>query len=798
MLRRSPGVTAAAVVALALGIGANTAIFSVVDGVLLRPLPFPDSHALYAVHTGSARFGRYNGPFSWPEYEDLVAQNRTFESVGGWTNGDANLTGAATPERVLVRAVTPSLLPTLRVAPIRGRNFLPEETFHGRDHVAILDYGLWQRQFSGAADVIGQSLRLDTVDYEIIGVLPRGFRLESHVDVWLPLATDDPGMKVRNAHFLRVVGRERPGVTAAAMTSDLGAIAQYETNTFPDMFPPSYGFGIRARPYIDEVVGDVRLALFVLLGAVAFVLLIACANVANLMLARAATRQREMAIRTALGAGRRRLVRQLLTESLVLSIIGGALGALFAAWGIDVLVGMSPDSLPRVGEVALDVRVLCFTALIALLTGIAFGLAPAISASRPDLHDSLKDGRRGTTSGRGRLRKALVVAEVALSLVLLVGAGLMVRSFLRLRQVDPGFRPDHALMMRVSLPVPNSEISEADRDRFVRFFTDATAGLRTLPGVSAAGGATALPLDGNSPDRLFDIEGYTPDASAERPDAQNREVTPGWFAAMGIPLLQGRDLAASDDRDAPRVVVVNDSFAKKFFPKGDAIGKRIRLGKLTKEFPWGTIVGIVGNVRGYGLDEQYEAEMYWPTAQSRNTSAMSLVVRTGGDPGALAVAARGAIAEIDPAQPVFDVQSLEQLVASSLGQRRFMLTVMMLFGLVALVLAAVGIYGVMSYTVAQRTQEIGIRVALGAQPASVLGMVIRDGMTLVGIGLALGTAAALGLARVASSLLYGVSSTDVVTYAVIAGVLAAVALLAIVLPARRAMRVDPMQALRSD
>jgi putative ABC transport system permease protein len=796
-MRRSPGVTAAAVIALALGIGANTAIFSVVDGVLLRPLPYPDSGALVSVHQGSTRQNRFTGPLSYPEYQDLVAQTRTLESAGGWVDGDINLSGAGSPERLLLRVATPSLLPTLRVQPVRGRNFLPEETVKGRDHVVLIDYGLWQRQFAGAGDVVGRTIRLDGADYQIVGVLPRDFVLDRAVEVWIPLSTADETIKVRNAHFLRVVGRRRAGATPANVATDLDAVAKYEVDTFPDMFPTSYGFGLRARPYIDEVVGDVRLALLVLLGAVAFVLLIACANVANLLLARAASRQREMAIRTALGARRGRIVRQLLTESLLLSLIGGALGIGFASWGIDLLLAMT--SLPRVGEVGLHLDVLLFSSAIAVATGVGFGLVPAISASRPDLQGSLKDGTRGTTVGRGRLRKALVVSEVALSLVLLVGAGLMVRSFLKLRDVDPGFRPDHALMLRVSLPVPDSNVSDADRTRFAGFYDRAVNRLRQLPGVTAAGGCTLIPLDGGMTDRLFDIEGYAPGPADEHPDAQNRQIIGDYFPAIGIPLKSGRLPGAGDDAHAPPVVVVNDTFAKKFFPRGDVLGKRIRLGALGPlEFPWGTIVGVVGDVRAYGLDEKPMPEMYWSALQGRTHPAIALVMRTSGEPTALGATARAALAEVDPVQPIFDVQAVDSVVATSLGQRRFTLTLMLVFGVVALLLAAVGIYGVMAYTVSQRTQELGIRVALGATPSGVMRMVLRDGMTLVALGLGIGLGAAMALSRLVTSLLYGISAVDVTTYAVIAGALTTVALVAIIVPARRAMRVDPMQALRSE
>jgi putative ABC transport system permease protein len=794
---RAPGVSIAAVLALALGIGANTAIFSVVDGVLLRPLPFPDSQALYRVFMGNTRHAHFDDPLSFPQYQDLVAQSRAFENIGGWVDGDANLSGSATPERVLVRWALPSLLPTLGIQPALGRNFLPDEAVAGRNRVVLISSGLWQRQFAGDAGAIGKNVRLDGLDYQIVGVLPRGFQLESPIDVWTPLDTTSPGIQVRNSHFLSVVARLRPGATPAEVAADLDRVARHQTVVAPEMFPPTFGFALRGRPFLEAMVGEVRLPLLVLLAAVGFVLVITCANVANLLLARAAARQREMAIRTALGASRGRLVRQLLTESLFLSVVGGGLGALFARWGIDALIALSPESLPRVSEVALNLRVLLFTGAIAIGTGIAFGLAPAIAESRPDLHDALKDGMFGT-SPRGRLRKALVIGEVAICLVLLVGSGLMLRSFMRLREVDPGFRPDQAVTFRVSLPVPDGPLTEQDRQRFVGFFTRATERLRQLPGVTAAGAATAVPLDGFSSGRLIDIQGYVRRDGADMPSAQNRQATDGWFAAIGIPLLSGRLIEASDVAGAPRVVVVNQAFVRRYFPDGAAIGKRIRLGKLTEEFPWATIVGIIGDVRGSALDVPPRPEMYWPVAQIGNTPTLSVVVRTRGDPRAQLAPVRAAMTELDPSQPIFGLQTVEQLVASSLGQRRFTLTLMLVFGILALVLAAVGIYGVMAYTVAQRTREIGIRVALGARPSTVLGLVVRNGMTLVAIGTAIGTAGALILTRAASSLLYGISSADVTTYLAIAAVLAAVALVAMVLPAWRAMQVNPMRALRTE
>jgi putative ABC transport system permease protein len=795
-LIKRPGFTFIAVMTLALGIGANSAIFSVVNGVLLRSLPLPDSKSLYAVHMGTATFGRYDAPLSYPEYQDVVQQTRSFQSIGAWVDSDANFSGGGSPERVMLRIVLPSLLPTLGVEPVRGRNFLPEETTKGRDHVALITYGLWQRRFGGSEDTIGKSLYLDNVDYQIVGILPRDFQFEAPVDLWVPLTTSDPEINVRNSHFLRVIARLRPGVTEKSAAADLSAVAKYESDNFPDMFPPSAGFDFRARPYLDDIVGDVRLPLYVLLAAVGFVLLIACTNVANLLLAKAAPRQREIALRTALGARRYHLLRQLLTESMLLAIVAGGIGVLLATWGTAALVALSPDSLPRAREIGFDWRVLAFTGAIALTTGIIFGVLPAIWGPRVELTDALKEGGRGGTSGGGRLRKLLVVTEVALSVMLLVGAGLMLRSFSRLRSVNPGFRTDHALTLRVSLPVPEGRISTADENRFMSFFDRALERVGQLPGVTAAGAANMIPLDGNGTDRLIDIEGYIPRDTSDMPDAQNRQATPGWFTAMGIPLVRGRLIERSDNEKAARVVVVNEEFAKRFFPNGDPIGKRIRLGKLTAEFPWATIVGIVGDVRGFALDEPPEPTMYWPVAQIRATPSRACGVRTESEPAALAPAVRDAIREIDQTQPIYDMQPLDQLVAKSLGQRRFTLTLMVLFGVIALVLSAIGIYGVMAFAVTQRTQEIGIRMALGARATDVLKMVVGSGMLLAVIGVAVGLIGAFALTRLMASLLFGVSPTDLMTFGLVTAGLLIVALLACYIPARRATKVDPLVALR--
>jgi predicted permease len=798
LMRKSPGVTVAAVMALALGIGATTAIFSVVDGVLLRPLPFPQSQDLVAVHTGARSFNFFRAPLSYLEYKDLAATTRTLESVGGWMEGDLNLANTTTPERVIARWITPSLLPTLRVQPIRGRNIANDEIFKGHDRVVLIDWGLWQRRFSGRDDAIGQRMSLDGESYEIIGVLPRGFELTHHIDVWLPISEQMDGLMVRNSHRVTVVGRRRPGVSWAQVSADVHAVATMQITNYPALFPASMGWDMRQAPFLEEMVGQVRLPLLVLLGAVCFVLLIACANVANLLLARAATRQREMAVRTALGAGRARLIRQLLTESVLLALVGGGLGALVALWALDGLVGYGPVRLPRVREVGLDLRVLAFTAAVAITTGVVFGLVPAVTASRPDLNDALKNGARGSV-GRGQLRSALVVAEVALSLVLLVGAGLMVRSFMRLSAVDPGYKPEHALMLRASLPLADNVVSEADRERYFSFFARATKRLQQLPGVSAAATISSLPLDGYGNDRIFEIEGGPTMFDGNHPDAQNRNVTPGWATALGIPLVEGRDITWQDDANAVRVVVVNRAFVRKFFPDGRAIGRRIHFG-LTgdKNFEWTTIVGVVGDVHNFTLELPPEPVSYWPLAQTRDVQTMALVMRTPGDPRALEGAARAAMREVDAQQPIFDLQPVTEVIAQSLQQRRFTLLLMSLFGAVALLLAAVGIYAVIAYNVAQRTQEIGIRMALGARPRDVMTLVLRDGMSLVGAGLIIGGGAALALTRLASSLLFSVSPSDGTTYATIGLLLVGVALVAIWFPARRAMRIDPMLALRSE
>jgi len=799
MLRRTPGVAAAAVIALALGIGANTAIFSVVDGVLLRPLPYHDSHALYVVKGRFPQQQLLHIPISVPELRDLQ-ESGIFSTVGGFTYGDTNLVGGiGAPERVCGAAASASLLPTLGVQPALGRGFTDEEERVGHNKVALLADGLWRQRFGADPAIVGKTLVLDGETFQIVGVLPRGFALDgpgaTACDLWTPLAMNDPSFS-RGGHFLEVIGRLKPGTTRAQLDGELAALGARLTEQYAKNYKRAGTWALEEKPLLDHVVGDARGALWMLLAAVAFVLLIACANVANLMLARAAGRGREMAVRTALGAARARLIRQMLTESLLLAAIGGTLGTLLALWGVDAMVALAPEALPRASEIALDGRVLAFTIGLSLVTGVGFGLAPALAASRPDLTAALKDGSRGASATRGRLRRALVVAEMALSLLLLVGTGLMARSFVTVRNVDPGFRPDHILTISASLPSVTRDATE--QARWVSYFRRATERLATLPGVRAVGAANILPLSNDSADYTFEIESWVPRTQGDMPDNEAREIAGDYFKTLGIPLVRGRLIGPADDENAPPVVVINQAMARRWWGDEDPIGKRLRIGSRKKEVPWSTVVGIVGDVREVGLDQPAKAEMYFTNAQWRNSSSMSLVLRTDGEPLQLAGAARAALAEIDPAQPIFNVRTMDDLVARSLAQREFALVLMLIFAGVALLLATVGIYGVMSYTVAQRTQEIGIRVALGASPAGVLRMVVLDGMRLVAVGLAIGLCGAFAVMRLLSSMLYGVSATDLPTFAAIAAVLAGTALVATIIPARRATRVDPMLALRAD
>lgn len=802
MLRKNPGFTLIAIVALALGVGANASIFSVVNAVLLRPLPFAEADQLVMVWERRPRQNRESNPVAPADFLDWQQQNQSFSRMAAYSARAFNLTGTgAEPEQLTGQLVTGEFFQVLGAKAALGRTLLPGVDSPGGNRVAVLSYGLWQRRFGGDKAVVGRTLTLDDEIFIVAGVMPPDFSYpDRETEVWatpqrgvpdviLP-GNPDPAT-LRSLHYLNVIARLKPDVTRATAQAEMEAIAGRLEEQYPDA---NTGHTARVVALHEQLVGDVRPALIVLLSAVGFVLLIACANVANLLLARGAGREREMAIRTALGAGRRRLIRQLLTESVLLAGAGGMLGLLLALWGTDALVALSPENFPRLQEINLDGRVIGFTLLVSLLTGIIFGLAPALQVSRLDLNSSLKEGGRGSAEsfGRRRLRGALIVAEVALTMVLLVGAGLMIRSFDRLLRVDPGFKADNLLTMEVSLP--QSKYSESE-EQTANFFREILGRIKTLPSVQSVGATWILPLSGQGAGSGFEIEGRDPATVSERMNSAFSAVSPNYFRTMSIPIIKGREFGDRDTATAPGVSLVNETFARRYFPSEDPLGKRIK--RRGEETGWTTIVGVVGDVRQLGLDVEPRSEMYFSYLQSP-VPFMNVVVRTATDPATLATAVRKEVWAVNPNQPVANVSTMNELLTNSAAGKRFNTLLLSLFALIALTLASVGIFGVMSYTVSQRTREIGVRMALGARESDVLRLVIRQGMILAGLGIVIGLVAALALTRVMTSLLYGVSATDPATFIGIALLLAGVALVACYIPARRATKVDPMVALRHE
>jgi putative ABC transport system permease protein len=791
MLWKNPGFTLIAVLTLALGIGANTAIFSVVNAVLLRPLPFPEPERLIRLWESNAGRGLPEFSASAPNFADWRKRQSAFEQLAAYEFATFNFTGSGEPERVAALSVTANLFPALGVLPTQGRNFLPEEEQSGRNRVVILSDDLWQRRFGADTQLIGRQIQLNGESYTVVGVMPPRFQLTQGTEVWVPLMLDpavQPWRADRSNHNIHVIGRLKPGVSFAQAQAALDTIARQLEQQYPKS---NAGWGVRLRTFYDWLVpGEIRRSVFVLFAAVGFVLLIACANVANLLLARASTRQREMAIRAALGASRARVMRQLLTESLLLAALGGLAGALLARWGTELIKTGTALNIPRLNETRLDAKVLGFTLIVALLTGLVFGLAPAWQAAKLNLNETLKEGGR-SSGARQRLRGALVVGEVALALVLLLGAGLMIRSFARLQNVPLGFAPENVLTMQVNLP--GSKYGEqATR---VNFFDQLLERLRTVPGVTDAAAVTQPPLSGSVGwAQEITLEGREAAPADVKLSARAFAVTPRYFQTMGIPLLQGRDFTEQDRADAPLSLIVSESFARRCWPNEDAVGKRFR----TSAFDlFGTVVGVVGNVRNVSLESEGGPAFYFSYGRL-GMPGLVVVVRTVAPPETMAAALRAQVYALDRELPVYNVRALTQFVANAAGQPRFQTLLLSLFGGVALLLAALGIYGVTAYAVAQRTHEIGVRMALGARAGEVLRLVIGQGMNLALIGVLIGLGGALALTRLMKTLLFGVSATDPLTFVTLALLLIGVALVACYLPARRATKIDPLRALRHE
>ena len=797
MLVKNPGFTAIAVIALALGIGATTAIFSVVNAVLLKPLPFVEPSRLLMVYETNLQRGFNRGTMSYPNFADVRDQNQVFEKMSSYHSGDFILTGRGEPLRLQGAVVNADLFPLLGVKASLGRTFLPDEDKPGSVRVVVLSNRLWRNHFNSDPGVVGSSLVFDGKNFTVVGVMPAGFQFpvqNEPVELWSTVAGDasgeDPMTSHRGAHYMNAIARLKPRVTIEQARADLETIAGRLEQQYPDT---NSHRGVFIESALESLVADVRLALLVILGAVGCVLLIACANVANLLLARATSRHKEMAIRAALGASRLRVLRQLLTESILLSIAGGSFGLLLALWGTTLLVSIIGDDLPRSADIGIDGRVLGFTLLVSLLTGVVFGLVPALHSSKTDLTESLKEGGRGSTEGsrRNTMRGALVIIEVAIAVVLLAGAGLLIQSLLRLQHVNPGFNPKNVLSFSLGLP----EVKYSTQKQ-IDFFNEIVARIESLPGVQAASAVLPLPLASDRIRITFETEGRSIPRS-ELPASEYRAVALNYFRTMGIPLLKGRDFDERDTRKATPVIVVNEDFAQRYFPGEDPIGKHIKPGMSNGEDKpaWREIVGIVGSVHHLSLSAEPTPEYYVPHTQMPFDS-MTIVARTEGEPRALISAVQREVRALDSELPVYNIKTLEEYLAASVAQPRFNTVLLAIFAGIALVLTAVGLFGVMSYTVRQRTHEIGIRMALGAAETDVLKMVVRQGMTLAGIGMAAGLAGAYFLTRLMTSMLFGIGATDLLTFVAISVVLAIVALGACFVPARRAAKVDPMIALR--
>jgi putative ABC transport system permease protein len=800
-LIRARSFTLFAVVTLALGIGATTAIFSVAHTVLFRPLPFGDPERIMMVWENNPRLklGVDKLPASPADFLDWREQNKVFDQMAAFTTFSFSLTGQDTPEKVDGVLASASFFPALGVEAAKGRTFLPGEDKPGGENVVVISDNLWKRRFGSDPNILGRELTLTGRKYAVVGVMPPGFAFPdnrsvpdlgftSHTEVWAPLPFDDATAKDRRTLSLPVVARLKSGVSREQAQAEMSNIAA----RIDAQFKKSAGFGVEVVSLREQVVGDIRLALLVLLGTVAFVLLIACANVANLLLAWFLRRQKEFVVRTSLGATRGHLVRQMLAESTVLAVVGGLLGLLLASVGTSALLAISPDSIPRAGEVGVNFWVLGFALLVSLVTGALTGLVPALQASKTDIAGALKEESRGSTGGlrSRRLRQLLIVSEVGLTLVLLIGAGLLINSYRRLHQVSAGFNPDGVLTMQMALPDYKYTKDEQKAD----FFNRLLQRLSALPGGEAAAVASSIPLTGTDTSTSFDIEGRPPAPAQEKPLANLSVVSPDFFKVLGTPLMRGRAFNERDTLTSPPVALVNDAMAKTYWPGEDPVGKRVAVaiegGKVLRE-----IVGVVGGVRSTSLDAEPKPAIYAPFGQL-TPSPVFLVVRAKGDPLRMATSARNEVLGVDRDQPVYDVKSMRQVMADATARQSFSMSLLSAFAALALVLSVVGVYGVMAASVSQRRHEIGVRMALGARPGDILKLVMRQGAVIIFVGILLGLIAALALTRVIASLLYGVSATDLPTFIVAILVLTTVAALAILIPARRAARLDPTVALR--
>jgi putative ABC transport system permease protein len=806
MLLKNPGVTIVVIVALALGIGANTAIFSVVNAVLLRPLPYQESERLIFLNEKSPVLDEMS--ISYPNFLDWREHNQTFEKIAVYNRASYNLTGTGEAERLVTGQVSADLFGVLRVSPLHGRVFTNDEDKPGGTPVVVLSYGLWQRRFGGQTSILNQPITLNSKSYTVIGVMPESYSYPSRVEMWVPVGqlSDQPSWKSRGNHpGLYGVARLKPGVTFEQADADMNNVAANLEKQYPDTNTANR---VRLRPLVEIFVSDVRRALWVIFGAVGFVLLIACANIANLLLARASARKKEMAIRTAVGASRWRIARQLLTESILLSLIGGAIGLFLAKWGVTLILWASPNAIPRSREIGLDWTVLSFTVGVSFLTGILFGLIPAIQAGVVDVHETLKESGR-SMSGRHWLRSSLVIVEVATTLVLLIGAGLMIRSFYLLQKVNPGFSQEHLSSVSISLPQKKYATIEAQ----TAFYNHLLENIRAVPGVESAAAASGLPLGNNGWQTAFVIEGRPVPPREQTPLMEACLVTPDYFRAMNIPLLRGRVFTDSDDRshlagrDLSKLnedqrliaglnkIVIDEEFARRYWPNEEAVGKRVKQGTAA-DSPVLEVIGVVGRVKMESLNQNSDRVQGYFAFNQGPTGGMTVIVKGASDPNQLISSVRGAVKAIDPDQPIYSPRTMDEIRAESVAPERLNLTLLSLFAGIALVLAMVGIYGVMSYSVTQRTHEIGIRMAVGARPLDVFKMILGHGMKLALIGVGLGLVGAFALTRLMATMLFGVEPTDATTFAGISILLITIALLACYLPGRRATKVEPTISLR--